>query len=557
MKELTELQKQILKQEFPQISFSDDLDVERYFELRKNGFLGEALYLYNGKLKRKYPDDKMRFELLSSYRKRSSRFQELLTENLIELADTTIFKIKQIIHAITSRIAKLNMNDVYSVVQQCELVVSAISKDRFVAISFTEKYARYANILNYKAKDMKKSADIIRMYVTDALSSVREYKEEQADIALQKKRKAREYKPKSVFDFSKIIFTKEQKDAIVISENIKNTEDQVVAYTLKYWNVYSNSAFENAVLLYSRKYKTKHFNIFQAVKIGRYRSWKDEEILHAVLANVVNGYYYSISGDLYLQRQWTKAKASIQLEEKKRLLEQMAKEAEKEKQQEEQESKKKTKSKSKSKSKDKDKVKTKVKAKSESESKAETKNQSNLKDLSKKSKIERTEGKLKQNKITQDEAKQKTKNTIEKSKFKTEKSKINKERNITKTTSNFESAKNKINSVNVEASNTMSISEIVMNLTGSRYKIHKGIFFVTIRKSIRKELNRQNIASRSVFNDEKNNAEDLIYNFFEENYDNPFQNWLKSKQHAELEKLGFEINEIESIIQDWAKNGRK
>ncbi len=541
MKQITELQKQILRQEFPLISFSDDLDVERYFELRKKGLQDQALSLYNRKLKQKYPDDKMRIELLSSFRQRSPRFQELLTENLIELADKTIFRIEQIINVITIKIANLNMNDVYSVVQQCELIVSAISKDRFIAISFTEKYARYANILNYKKKEMKKSAEIIRMYVTDALSSVREYKEEQADIALKKKRAAREYKPKSAFDFSKIVFTKEQKDAIVISEDIKNTEDKVIAYTLKYWNSYSNSAFENAILLYSRKYKTKHFNIFQAVKIGRYRTWKDEEILHAVLANVVNGYYYSISGDLYLQRQWARAKASIQLEEKKRLTAQLSS-AEKN-EDEEKASKKKTKAKAKSKTASKQKTKTKQKAEDKKKKVAEEKiKASNIK--SNNLEKEKAKTKLATKKI------KKTKKESDLTRKKIDDS----EKKVPTTDYKIES---KINSVNIESINNISISEMVMNFTGSRYKIHQGIFFVTIRKSIRKALNKQSFENPLAFNDAKNNAEDLIYSFFEENYDNPFQNWLKSKQYAEIVKLGFEIKEIESIVQDWASNERK
>ncbi len=557
MKKITELQKQILKQEFPQISFTDDLDVERYFELRKNGFLDDALYLYNRKLKRKYPDEAMRIELLSSYRQHSNRFQELLTNNLIELADTTIFKIKQIIDVISAKIAYLDMRDVYSVVQQCEIIVSAISKDRFVAISFTEKYARYATILNYKKKDMKKSAEIIRMYVTDALSSVREYKEEQADIAAKKKREAREYKPKSVFDFSKVVFTQEQIDAIVISDDIKMTEDQVIAYTLKYWNSYANTAFENAVLLYSRKYKTKHFNIFQAVKIGRYRHWKDEEILHAVLANVVDGYYYSISGDLYLQRQWARAKASLELEEKKRLLAQIQKAESKKEIKTKKTKKKKTKktiAKSKKTTNSKVNDKSKVTINSKTKAKNNVNIDSKLKDESK--------AKVKTNRIeniktsSKAEILKKEKRKIEN---KTSTQKPQEEKNtVVKDLPKIDyGVQNKIKSVNIEPENTMSIADMIMKFTGSHYRLHKGIFFVTIRKSIRKALNKQNFENPLAFNDAKNKAEDLIYTFFEENYDNPFQNWLKSKQYKKLVKLGFEVNEIESIVQDWAKNGRK
>ena len=315
--EITELEKQVLKQEYPQVSFSEDLDIERYFELRKTGHLNEALLLYNGKLKRKYPDDSMRYELMSSYRQRSHRFQELLTENLINLAQKTIMQIKQVIGFITEKTANLDTNDVYNVIQECEKIVSSISSDRFASISFTEKYARYANIIGFKQSAMKKSAELIRLYVTDTLSSVKAYRDEQDEILSRQKRERASYKPPTTFDFSKIVFTKEQVDAIIISPDIKRIEDQVIAYTLKYWPVYADGGFENIVLLYSRKYRTNNFNIFQAVKVGRFRSWRDEEILQAVLLNLVNGYYYSISGDLYLQREWAKVKASVEPVKKK------------------------------------------------------------------------------------------------------------------------------------------------------------------------------------------------------------------------------------------------
>ncbi|WP_252723476.1 hypothetical protein [Treponema pedis] len=207
MVQITELEKQVLKQEYPQLSLSDDLDIERYFELRKTGFMNEALSLYNEKLKRKYPDEKMRVELMSCYRQKSPRFQELLTQNLITLAQKTIVQIKHIISFITEKISNLNPNDVYNVIQQCEHVVSAISNDRFAAISFTQKFSRYAAILNFKENAMKKSAELIRLYVTDTLSSVNEYKAEQEELALRK-RQAAVYRPKPAFDFSKIILQK-------------------------------------------------------------------------------------------------------------------------------------------------------------------------------------------------------------------------------------------------------------------------------------------------------------------------------------------------------------
>ncbi|UTC66317.1 MULTISPECIES: hypothetical protein [unclassified Treponema] len=502
--EITELEKQVLKQEYPQVSLSDDLDIERYFELRKTGRLNEALLLYNGKLKRKYPDDSMRYELMSSYRQRSHRFQELLTANLIQLAQKTIMQIKQVIGFITERTANLDTNDVYNVVQECEKIVSAVSSDRFASISFTEKYARYADIIGFKQAAMKKSAELIRLYVTDTLSSVKAYRDEQAEILSRQKRERAAYKPPKTFDFSKIVFTKEQIDAIIISPDIKRVEDQVIAYTLKYWPVYADGGFENIVLLYSRKYKTNNFNIFQAVKIGRFRSWKDEEILQAVLLNLVNGYYYSISGDLYLQREWARLKLSIEPVKKKEELSDTAPDKQAP-------------------------LKEKAKPKKEKKTPNKKTEKISLKKVSKNSEAAGQKNNIAQNKETVQDKK-------------TEE--VKKEEPVL--SSYFERPK-------LEMNPSGSISEMIKTMRGDKYQIHKGLFFEGIRPSIRKVLEKSAVQKISMFGNEQNDAENYIYDFFDENYDNPYQNWGISEHRVQVLKLGFDVKTLEPIIEDWIK----
>ena len=512
--EITELEKQVLKQEYPQVSLSDDLDIERYFELRKTGHLNEALLLYNGKLKRKYPDDSMRYELMSSYRQRSHRFQELLTANLINLAQKTIMQIKQVIGFITEKIANLDTNDVYNVIQECEKIVSAVSSDRFASISFTEKYARYADIIGFKQAAMKKSAELIHLYVTDTLSSVKAYRDEQDEILSRQKRERAAYRPPATLDFSKIVFTKEQIDAIIISPDIKRVEDQVIAYTLKYWPVYADGGFENIVLLYSRKYRTNNFNIFQAVKIGRFRNWKDEEILQAVLLNLVNGYYYSISGDLYLQREWARVKVSIEPVKKKEELIDKASDAEPVQ---------------------KDAVLKTKKAKKE-ELNLENKSQ-NIESLPEKKNDKLKKPKLEKNKLKKEELKNDSVKEENLAELQKEKS---------NSTSYFERPR-------LEMNPSGSISEMIKTMRGDKYQIHKGLFFEGIRPSIRKVLEKSAVQKISMFGNEQNNAENYIYDFFDQNYDNPYQNWGISEQRVQVLKLGFDIKTVEPIIADWIK----
>ncbi|UTC64894.1 hypothetical protein E4O00_01325 [Treponema sp. OMZ 788] len=535
--EITELEKQVLKQEYPQVSLTDDLDIERYFELRKTGRLNEALLLYNGKLKRKYPDDVMRYDLMSSYRQGSQHFQELLTANLIQLAQKTIMQIKQVIGFITERTANLDTNDVYNVVQECEKIVSAVSSDRFASISFTEKYARYADIIGFKQAAMKKSAELIRLYVTDTLSSVKAYRDEQAEILLQQKRERAAYKPPKTFDFSRIVFTKEQIDAIIISPDIKRIEDQVIAYTLKYWPVYADGGFENIVLLYSRKYKTNNFNIFQAVKIGRFRSWKDEEILQAVLLNLVNGYYYSISGDLYLQREWARVKLSIEpVKKKEEIIDKTSDEEAP--------------------------LKEKVKPKKEKKTPNKKAEKKNLKKLTKTSGAAGQKDKTAPNNETaKDKKAEEVKNAkIEKQKsenIKLEKEKLKKDivkkENLTETKKEEPILSSYFERPKLEMNPSGSISEMIKTMRGDKYQIHKGLFFEGIRPSIRKVLERSAVQKISMFGNEQNDAENFIYDFFDENYDNPYQNWGISEQRVQVLKLGFDVKTLEPIIEDWIK----
>ena len=147
MKQLTELDRYILKQEFPQLSLTEDPDIERYFEFRAQNRQADALKIYNAKLIHRYPDSRTRVLLMTYYRRHDARFQLLLADSLARLADTTITQVKRIIVFFTSTVTPLKNAKVYSIIQVCEKVIGAISSDRFAAISFTEKYVRYAEKL--------------------------------------------------------------------------------------------------------------------------------------------------------------------------------------------------------------------------------------------------------------------------------------------------------------------------------------------------------------------------------------------------------------------------
>lgn len=314
MRTLSELQKRILKTEFPDMNFESDTDIERYFELRSIGRQADALDLYNSRLRRKYPNDEQRTLLMRYYRSHDERYREILRDNMVTLAERAVARTTNIITLLTKDIDSVNMTDAYSVIKLAEGILSIISPDRYIAISYTEKYVRYAKIMDYRYPQMERTAELIRLYVTETLESVQELKKEHTERRKQRARMHELQKRTSPgFDLSKITFTPEDIARIILPKTITRTEDIVIAYCIRYWRMVYDTAFERTIFLYSRKYKTHHSDIFLAIKNGVTHGWKDEEILNSVLANVVTGYYYNISGDLYLQRTWARYKQSSQI----------------------------------------------------------------------------------------------------------------------------------------------------------------------------------------------------------------------------------------------------
>ena len=542
MRQLTELDIYILKQEFPQLSLTEDPDIERYFEFRSLNRQAEALRLYNTKLVRRYPDDNMRVQLITYYRKHDYRFHILLTDSLVQLADRTVIQVKRVIVFFADTIAPLKRAAVYTIIKVCEKVINAISPDRFAAISFTEKYARYAERLMYHAVDMRQAADIIRMYITDTISSVREYREERdRKDAQEKARKEFQKTQASVIDFSKIVFTKEQIASIIIPSSIARIEDKVLAYIMKYWDRYADGAFENMLLLYSRKYGTNHYAVFHAVKVGRVRNWKDEELLHAVLANVAQGYYYSITGDLYLQRAWKQLKLNLEpsVPTTKSLLSPTVKNEKS------------------------------AKRSPQPTEKAAVKKNDKAEKVPSAKRKQRKEGKIipavtvsiSGSTVTAVKKEAQTTAAAITALIPGAETSSVKPAAPIKSASMQPTAEKAAASVQIYPINfnspkalPVSIAETVKKVTGKSYGIYRDLFFKEVRSAIRTILQHSAMQKLSFFGSEQNNAENIIYQFLETNYDNPYQQWQGSKEQADVFEQGFRIDSLEPIIRLWAKN---
>jgi len=218
------------------MNFESDTDIERYFELRSIGRQGDALDLYNSRLRRKYPNDEQRTLLMRYYRSHDERYREILRDNMVTLAERAVTRTTNIIALLTKDIDLVNMTDAYSVIKLAEGILSIISPDRYIAISFTEKYVRYAKIMDYRYAQMERTAELIRLYVTETLESVQELKKEHTERCKQRDRvRYLQNRTAPGFDLSKISFTAEDVARIILPKTITRTEDIVIAYCIRYW----------------------------------------------------------------------------------------------------------------------------------------------------------------------------------------------------------------------------------------------------------------------------------------------------------------------------------
>ena len=237
--------------------------------------------------------------------------------------------------------------------------------------------------------------------------------------------------------------------------------------------------------------------------------------------NLVNGYYYSISGDLYLQREWARVKVSIEPVKKKEELIDEVSDAETV-------------------------LEKKVKPKKEKKTPDKKAEKVNL--------IKAEKVRIKKSTDTKTEPIQKDA-VFETTKAKKEELKNDsvKEENLAELQKEELDSDRYIERPKLEMNPSGSISEMIKTMRGDKYQIHKGLFFEGIRPSIRKVLEKSAVQKISMFGNEQNNAENYIYDFFDQNYDNPYQNWGISEQRVQVLKLGFDIKTLEPIIADWIK----
>jgi hypothetical protein len=515
---IPEIQDELLRLEHPYLLPDHDPDIERYYYLRGTGQSQDALYIFDSRLKPRYPDDEFRTSLMRCYRSRHPAFSKLLRLAYRTLADRSLERIRRYIKFISEKVETYNKRDVYATIKTAEDIMRIFPRERYEAAEGIERYTRYAKTMNFHAASMEKAAGLIRAYLTQSLSVVEHEKRRRETLRMREEEQERRrlvkqdwesykwqknYGMTPLIDFSSVVFSSADLNRIEIPPSLARLEDQTLAYCVKYWNLVFDPAFERILFLYSRKYGTKNHAVYLAIRRGRITKQRDDEILASVLSALVRGYYYSIRGDRYLQIRWNTVKPLLDQGPANQApaLPPPAPPA----------------------------------ASDPTVIKPRTAGPKTVpgKPIPQKSKKTPAEEKNTGRKKDTPPKKASVSPTVQKKKERL---------SALPAVSMRKKRKSRI----PEVSAMGSVSDRLRELSGRSYDLYQDRFLAKARPAIRKILG----AGKRHFFTPPEKAENLVYHFLESHYSDPYMNWAESGERTELAEMGFDLQSLFPVIDE-------
>ncbi len=350
---LAEIKAELMRAEYPTLRPDHDPDIERYFEFRGTGKTEAAFAVYQSRLSPRYPDVAQRAQTLRAYRLRDPAYAGLVYSAYTDLGDKLLEHIKRIIKYLSWHAANYDSSDAYSTIKAAESILRMLPKEQFEAVAAIERLRRYADRLGYQENEMERAEGLVRAYLNESLDVVvaerdRRRREQEGKVAETRRRLVEKDKEEMILsldaagkrkeeeicrqeallkrrrgatstrsafvalDLSTLRFSAADLSRIQIPPSLVKVEDKALAFCFKYWKFVEDNSFERVVFLYSRKHSSRHYDIFAVIRDGRRRRWRDEEILTTIVSLLCSGYYYSIQGDLYLQRNWVLLKPTLE-----------------------------------------------------------------------------------------------------------------------------------------------------------------------------------------------------------------------------------------------------
>lgn len=533
---LAEIQVELLRAEYPFLRPDHDPDIERYFELRAAGRPMDALSLYESRLKPRYPDDAFRTSVLRAYRLRDPAYRTLLLRAYEILGANLLERTKRTIKYIALRAGSYDATDAYSTIKAAESILAMLPRERFEAIAVVERLRRYADRIRYCERAMAIAEDLVRAYLNESLDVVEaertRRKAEHARAAAQRRRALVERdradlergiheatrrmkenerakasarrrtegpapaRMSAALDLSRIRFSAADLTRIQIPPTLTKMEDKTLAFCFKYWNLVGDAAFERVLFLYSRKYGSKHYEVFQAIHRGRQAGRRDEEILSAVSAILITGYYYSIRGDVYLQRSWAQLKAKLE----KKVEEEVADIQQKPRRRRE---------------------------------------------------TERAEPRTKKMATAAEPISVKVSVSAAAHKTPSARTPVEKVKPVKERAETRKKAQEPVKAVPQRPSGPRgSVSDRLRKLSGRSYDVYQDRFLAKARAAIRAILVKKKDGPRGLFATVPEEAEELVFGFLRDHYADPYMNWEGGEQKKRLSELGFELESLDPVIED-------
>ncbi|MFH2115834.1 MAG: hypothetical protein ABIJ86_15140 [Spirochaetota bacterium] len=471
----TTIRESILEQVFPGLRYGGDPDIERYFDLRSAGRMMEALSVYKARIRPRYPDEVERILLLKLYRTRSPGFSTLLHTLLNRQVDTIIARIIRNIDALIAPLAGVSMKNTYGVLKAVETIARLLPDDAGKARNVADTHHDYAKMLGHRLKEMQQICYLLGEFYDQASIDDNEGVDFIASsLAAEEERRSMEAEreKKNFFDLSRIEFDATDVRRMEIPSSLTRDEDIVLAYCHKYWLTVEDPAFERIVWLYARKYGTRHFEVFRAIKTGRRRKYSDDDILSLVATTIATRYNYTVQGDLYMQATWKRLKAAMYAAVSP--IRPPARTA------------------------------TPTRTTSAAHPAAQTL-------------------------------------LIHQSGHPA--SRLPSPVRASVQPSVPAPARPPVTAA------TGSVSDVIKRLSGRSYDVYRNIFLAKARPAIREVLLRQPNRPASLFGEELNEAENLIHEFLERNYANPYMDWKASDQYARMGATGYQLENLEVVIE--------
>ncbi len=530
-----EKQRELIKRVFPELRYGGDPDIERYFDCRRAGRMGEALSIYNGHLLMRYPEDAKRVLLLRLYREGDPRWLGFQEELILDLAGRIAAGIARNIDILVHPLSLLDHGDAYRALAVSEAILRIIPAKDDDALLFLDRYESLALLLRHRAAEMERAQRLLREYVamtkadspseydfiarSEALEARRREaeartgraatgkKETNYDFiagseALEARRRHEEEARSRFFDLSRIRFSDEDRARIEIPQAITRKEDRVLAFCWKYWELVGDQGFERMVFLWSKKFGTRHYAIYHSIKIGRLRRHTDDEILTAVSTILSSSYSYSVSGDLYMQASWRRLRANAEAERALSL------EAAR------------TGGTSASPAFIAGATTESAPAAASAELPATQTPSPPPREASGKA-----SGKVGGISPLYPEARKA--HAIQKP------------------------AVRKPEAVRELVSRSGSVSDRIRKLSGKAYDVYKQLFLEQVRLDIHRILLTHRRRAFRLFDDSANQAEDIIYAYMTAHYADPFMNWEESPERAKVESLGYALPSLDPMIESW------